>query len=112
MHTGYFTYVAHPKLQNYVGPDAIYRRQYSRLIRCAMETRTPLEINILGIQGNRHYPNEAFWALAGEMGADVVIGCDAHEARSLADTAAYEKAMDIIARYRLHLVEPVLRPVS
>ena len=109
MRTGRFTYIAHPELQNYVGDPAVYRREYTRLIRCAMETGTPLEINLLGIRGNRHYPNEAFWALAGELGADVVIGCDAHEACCVCDIPAYEKAMALVQRYSLRLVQPVLK---
>ena len=44
MRTGRVTYIAHPELQNYVGDPAVYRREYTRLIRCAMETGTPLEI--------------------------------------------------------------------
>ena len=109
MRTGKFTYVAHPDLQNYAGEPAVYRREYSRLIRCSMETGTPLEINLLGVRGNRHYPCEAFWELAGELGADVVIGCDAHEACCIADVPAYEKAMDLVRRYALHLTDPILK---
>ncbi len=111
MNTGYFTYFAHPELQNFVGGDAVYRAEYSRLIRCAMDNHMPLEINMLGIQGNRHYPNEKFWALVGELGADVVIGCDAHEPASLADEDAYAKALALVERFGLRLVEPVLRKI-
>ena len=112
MRTGYFTCIAHPDLQNYTGPAEIYRREYSRLIRCAMETGTPLEINLLGIRGKRHYPNETFWALAGEMGADTVIGCDAHEACALADEASLAAAMELVSRYSLRLTEPILKGIS
>ncbi len=111
MKTGYFTYFAHPDLQNFVGDDAVYHREYRRLITCAMENGVPLEINMLGIQGNRHYPHPKFWALAGELGADVVIGCDAHDPDALNAPATYEKARAMVDNYALHLVEPTLRPI-
>lgn len=111
MRTGLFTYIAHPDLQNFVGSEDVYRREYARLIRCSMETGTPLELNLLGVRGNRHYPCETFWKLAGEMGADMVIGCDAHDVSCVADVPAYEKAMDMVRRFGLHLTEPVLKAV-
>jgi len=110
--TGYFTYVAHPDLQNFTGPSSVFCREYSRLIRCAMEAGLPLEINLLGLAGNRHYPNPAFWELAGRLGADVVIGFDAHDPAHLLNDHAYTAALEIIRRYGLHPVEPTLRKLS
>ncbi|MBR4961900.1 MAG: histidinol-phosphatase [Clostridia bacterium] len=107
--TGVFTYAAHPDLQDFTGDRAVYRREYSRLIRCAMENDVPLEINMLGIAGGRHYPCEDFWALAGEMGASAVIGCDAHEPYALTMEDAYGRAMEIAQKYSLRLVRPTLR---
>lgn len=107
--TGCFTYAAHPELQNYVGEREVYRRQYSRLIRCAMENGVPLEINLLGLAGGRHYPNDTFWELAGEMGAEAVIGCDAHQPEALADPGSVKAAEALAERYGLRLIEPVLR---
>lgn len=111
MHTGLFTYVAHPDLQNFVGDKSIYRNQYRRLIRCAIDTNTPLEINLLGTGDDRHYPNPTFWEMVGEMGAHAVIGCDAHTPDVIVDPKAYKKAMAIVEKYHLHLVEPTLRKV-
>lgn len=111
MQTGLFTYVAHPDLQNFTGDKSIYVRQYSRLIRCAIDTHTPLEINLLGTGDNRHYPNPRFWEMVGEMGADVVIGCDAHTPAAIVDPTAYQKALDLVDAYHLHVIEPTLRPV-
>ena len=109
MRTGLFTYLAHPELQNFTWDPAVYRREYSRMIRCAMENDMPLEINMLGIAGKRHYPCETFWALAGEMGASAVIGCDAHEPYALTLEDAYGRAMEIAQKYSLRLVRPTLR---
>jgi len=111
MRTGCFTYFAHPDLFR-CDDDEIYRREYSRLIACSIETGVPLEINLLGIRGGRHYPSEKFWTLAGEMHANAVIGCDAHEPVSVADQASYAVALSMVEKYGLRLVEPVLRPLS
>lgn len=112
LHTGFFTYIAHPDLQRFVGDKSIFRRHYSRLIQCAMDTHTPLEINLLGAGDGRHYPNPAFWELVGEMGADTVIGCDAHQPSEIVKPIAYERAMALVEKNHLHLVEPTLRPVK
>ena len=107
--TGLFTYVAHPELQNFAGDRAVYRREYSRLIECAMENGVPLEINLLGLSGGRHYPCEDFWALAGERGADAVIGFDAHEPYALTLENACADAVKLAQKYGLRLVKPTLR---
>lgn len=107
--TGRFTYVAHPELQNFTGDRTVYRREYGRLIRCAMEEGIPLEINLLGLAGGRHYPCPDFWCLAGEMGADAVIGCDAHEPMALRLEEIFAKAAAMAKQYGLRLVEPTLR---
>jgi len=112
MRTGYFTYFAHPDLMCYTGDEESFRREYSRMIACSLETEVPLEINLLGIRGGRQYPYERFWALAGEMKAKVVIGCDAHEPENTADFTSYEKALAIVEKYGLILTDPVLRPIS
>lgn len=112
MRTGLFTYVAHPDLQNFVGEKSIYRRQYSRLIQCAIDTHTPLEINLLGAGDNRHYPNPTFWELVGEMGADTIIGCDAHNPSEIVNPVVYERAMALVEKNHLNLVEPTLRVVK
>ena len=112
MRTGVFTYFAHPDLLNYRGNPAVYEKHMSRLIECAKETDTPLEINLLGIRDHRHYPNEPFFRLCGEIGAPVCMGCDAHSADVAVDSASFETAMELCGRYGLAFVpSPALRPV-
>ena len=112
MRTGKFTYFAHPDLVPFPGPDEIYRAEYGRLIRCAMEEGVPLEINCLGIRDHRFYPQQKFWSLAGELGASVVIGCDAHSPDVAADLPSAAIAEAMIREYGLHRVEPELRCIS
>lgn len=110
--TGFFTYVAHPDVVLYTGDDEVYEAEYSRLITCAKENGIPLEINLLGIRDNRHYPCDKFFELCGKLGAEVCIGCDAHSAGKAVDTESYEKALVIVEKFGLKLNEkPTIRPI-
>jgi len=107
MQTGLFTYFAHPDLIRYVGEDKVYRRHMRRLCQEAKSCGLPLEINMLGIWSGRHYPQERFWELAAEEGCSVVIGCDAHAPEHLKRMDAEDKALEIVNRYGLRLLETV-----
>lgn len=110
--TGLFTYVAHPDLVAFTGPDEIYRKHYSRLINCAKENKIPLEINFLGVRDHRQYPSDKFFALCGELGAEVCIGCDAHSAEVSVDTPSYEFALTFAEKHGLVINDnPTLRPL-
>jgi len=81
--TGKFTYLAHPDLCNYHGELEAYEREMKRVIETARECNVPLEMNLLGLQVQRNYPNMAFWTMAGDIGSYVVIGSDAHGTRGI-----------------------------
>ena len=102
MDTGLFACVAHPDCINYIGESSVYEREMTRLCECAFKNNVALEINLLGIRTNRHYPNLAFWRIAGAAGNIVVCGSDAHAARDVCDTASFETAMDMVDRYGLN----------
>ena len=108
METGYFTYIAHPDLLNYKGLKRIYQEEMGRVCRKAKELHIPLEINFLGLMEKRNYPCGKFWELAGRYQNDVILGCDAHEARYVwspkAEALAGKKLVD---RYQLHLIDKV-----
>ena len=103
--SGVFTYVAHPDVMNFVGDGEIYDRYMRSICTTAREHGVPLEINLLGIRGNRHYPCEKFFKIAGEETAPVVIGCDAHESRHAFDGESLKVAMDYVKRFNLQLIE-------
>ena len=107
MQTGKFTYFAHPDLIHFMGEDSVYRQYMRRLCAEAKSCNLPLEINMLGIWSGRHYPNCRFWEIAAEEGCSVVIGCDAHAPDHLNKPDAEKKAMDIVQRYDLTLLETV-----
>ena len=107
MKTGLFTYLAHPDLLNYTGSDESYVREMARICKAAKELDVPLEINLLGFRAERNYPDQRFWKLAGEAGCKVLLGCDAHAPEDFLDRTAIEKAMDMVQRYNLTLLESI-----
>ena len=110
--TGKFTYLAHPDLLNFVGDRNIYRRHMGQLCRFARRAEIPLEINLLGMLYNKHYPNPEFWALAAEEGCSVVLGLDAHDPSHIDNFACEEKALEMVRHYGLKLLDTVpLRPL-
>ena len=93
MNTGLFTYFAHPDLICYEGDRKAYL-QYSReMIREAKSCNVPLEMNLLGIREDRHYPNSDFWEIVAEENAPVIIGADAHTPEVFQNALAEEKAL-------------------
>ena len=107
LETGRFIYLAHPDLMNYVGDEVTYLTEMSRLCGYAYDHHIPLEINLLGIEDNRNYPNQAFWKLAGETGNDVVLGLDAHHIPMIDVPDAEKAAMDMVQKYGLNLRDPL-----
>ncbi len=108
--TGIFTYIAHPDILDFVGDEALYRREMQKICLTAKEANVPLEINFLGIREGREYPNELFWKLAGETGAPVTFGFDAHRTEDAADTVSLGKAKALVQKYGLHYIGmPTLR---
>ena len=112
--TGIFTYVCHPDLINYTGSDReAFRREMRRIAVAAKEEGVPLEINLLGIRGGRHYPCEDFLRILGEEGTPAIIGFDAHSTPDLKNMQAYEVALHAVDKYGIKLQDSLeLRPVS
>ncbi|MBR3294492.1 MAG: histidinol-phosphatase [Oscillospiraceae bacterium] len=112
LHTGLFSYFAHPDLIRYEGEDPIYEKHMRRLCRAAKETNTPLEINLLGLWEGIHYPGERFFRIAAEEGNPVILGRDAHEPEAFFDMESEERALEMVKKYGLPLLETVpLRPI-
>ncbi len=112
LESGLFTYFAHPDLIFFTGDKEEYERQMRRLCRAARETETPLEINLLGIRENRHYPRESFWRIAGEEGNCAVLGCDAHRPENVVDVDGEKKALSMAARFGIPVLDsPAIRSI-
>jgi histidinol-phosphatase (PHP family) len=63
------------------------------MIREAKSCNIPLEMNLLGVREDRHYPNSDFWEIVAEENCPVIIGADAHTPEVFASTLAEEKAL-------------------
>ena len=107
METGKFFYLAHPDLVNFVGDPAVKEREYRRILEAAKRLHVPVELNLLGIRENRNYPQELFWQLAGEIGNEVILGCDSHQPNTMALKNDLTRAQELITRYRLNKIEPM-----
>lgn len=107
MYTGLFTYFAHPDLIHFLGSPEVYRTHMRRVCRAAKECGMPLEINLLGLKGGRHYPNPLFWAIAAEENCSVILGCDAHQPEALLDMQTEQQARAMAAKLGLQLIEDV-----
>lgn len=107
INTGKFSYLAHPDMFRFVGDPAVYRKHIRELCREANACSLPLEINLLGLGEDRHYPNPLFWQIAAEEGSKAILGCDAHKPEALLDVAAEKRALDFARQLGLNVVESV-----
>ncbi len=105
LYTGMFSCFAHPDLVHYLGDTEIYRSYMRRLCVAARECNVPLEMNLLGIAGDRHYPNAVFWEIAAEEGCPMILGVDAHQPRAFDDPEILETGEALIAHYGLKCLE-------
>lgn len=113
MHSGLFTYFAHPDLMNFVGDEKVYRSEIRRLCRAAKECGVPLEINLLGYREGRHYPGIRFWEVAAEENCPVILGVDAHQPHNFQHTQSIQAAEDMIAHLGLQKLDAIpLRPLK
>lgn len=107
MNTGLFTYLAHPDMFRFVGDPAVYRKHIRELCREANACGIPLEINLLGLGEDRHYPNPLFWQVAAEEGCTAILGCDAHKAAALLDVETEQRALALAAQVGIRVAEKV-----
>jgi len=112
LETGKFTYLAHPDLFRFVGEEAVYRRHMRDVVRFAKDADIPLEINLLGLGLNKHYPRRAFWELAAEEGCCCLLGLDAHTPEQVADLVPEQAALEMVQLLGLKLIPTLdLRPI-
>ena len=107
MNTGLFTYFAHPDLLHFTGREQEFRRQMRTICLEAKSCGVPLEFNLLGLNGGRHYPTLAFWEMAAEEGCAAVLGRDAHSPEALLDVKTEQKALEILGSLGITPVEGI-----
>lgn len=96
METGKYRYVAHPDLINYIGSDAFYKEQMTKLCKYLKEKNIPVELNLLGVYEQRHYTSKRFLDIAKEVGNSMILGVDAHTPDRLERTDIQERCLQII----------------
>ncbi|MCR5581534.1 MAG: histidinol-phosphatase [Pseudobutyrivibrio sp.] len=101
MQTGLFSYLAHPDLINYSGPDDIFQMHMRPVIQTAIDMNIPLEVNMLGFRTGRNYPCDRFFSLASSMGASFIIGCDAHNPVDVIQPEAAEGFVDFLNKHHI-----------
>ena len=112
MHTGVFSYFAHPDIANFVGDRDFYDKQMIRLIREAKACHLPLEYNLHGARCGCSYPDPHFWELVAAEGNPVILGRDAHDVFELKDEETEAKGLEVLKRVgitpiaRLELKKP------
>lgn len=105
LESGVYSYVAHPDLVLRHDPTDDELEKLRPICKRAKELGIPLEINFHGLLTNRAYPHERFWEMAAGEHNDVIFGCDAHRPDQLTELETEEKALKIVRKYNLHLIE-------
>ncbi len=105
MKSGRYKYVAHPDLCYFVGDEKIYIKHYTRLCEYLKSEDIPIEINMLGLATNRHYPSAEFLKIAQKTGNKAIIGCDAHFPDMLSDSYGIDKCRRLAEKYSLETVD-------
>jgi histidinol-phosphatase (PHP family) len=105
--TGKYTYLAHPDVYNFVGDEDVYYKHMKRLCEGCKQMDIPIEVNLLGLMGGRHYPSDRFYRIAGEVGNVAIIGCDAHHTKDVADPEALRAGEEFAAKYGLQVLETI-----
>lgn len=105
LETGVFTYMCHPDLCRYPADLKLQEKGYIKICEAAKRLNIPLELNMLGLAEDRHYPSDAFFKIAAEVGNTVVAGCDAHQPVRLNNPAEMDKLHAFAERNGLVLTE-------
>ncbi|MBR6676781.1 MAG: histidinol-phosphatase [Clostridia bacterium] len=107
LETGAFSCIAHPDIVGMDRAHPAFRREMIRILECANRLDVPVEVNVLGISGNRIYPCEEFLRLCRLCNSRVIIGVDAHLPDRFLEREAIEKAYAMIEKYGLEITDEI-----
>ncbi|MBO7214894.1 MAG: histidinol-phosphatase [Clostridia bacterium] len=102
--TGDFIYLAHPDIVGYDFSEKVVDREYSRLLQFAKDNDFPVEVNVLGISGNRWYSKRKIFTLAKQIGTKVIIGIDAHSPQAISQHS-FDLANELVSGLNLNIIE-------
>lgn len=106
--TGKFLYLAHPDMFKFDGDPSVYEKETARLCEFCKTRDIPLEVNLLGIIGKRHYPTDRFFDIAAEVGCKTILGIDAHDPAMIGNTEAEKIGYSLATKPGLTLVETLI----
>ncbi len=111
---GIFAYIAHPDIfmRGYGEFDEKCEEISRAIIEKAVETKTPLEYNLLGLKHGINdrkpgYPHPSFWKIAAEYKPLTVIGVDAHTPEAYGETELYERAKLFLSGLGLEVTDKI-----
>ena len=105
METGKYLYIAHADVINYRGSEEIYAKHIGRLCHYLKEKDIPVEINLLGLWTNRHYPSKQFLKIAGQVGNSAIIGIDAHSPKAILNYEAVRRGEELCKEFHLPIAD-------
>lgn len=121
MKTGYFAFLAHPDyfMMGRSSFSAACAHAAHRIAQVALETNTPLELNLNGFRHGKRwidgdlayaYPYRPFWEILAQYPIRVVSSYDAHAPLHLHKTDFYALSRDILAGLALNFEDDYRLP--
>lgn len=108
IHTGLYSYVAHPDLIHYKNQSSEeYKQEMTRLCQAAKELNIPLEFNLLGYSTHRQYPCDDFWQIAAKIKNKAILGIDAHDLFQYDDQKSIEQAEKYLQNLGIEITEEI-----
>lgn len=116
LNSGMFSCFVHPDyfMSSVENVDRDVKKVMRDLISVCIERDIPLEVNTAGIRNGKKkigdeyrwiYPTDAFFSLAGKMGAKCIFGIDAHAPKQLSDEDSLEQAVLFARKHNLIILD-------
>jgi len=116
--TGLFKIFAHPDLfvRSIDQWNIDIENMSRKIIQCAKDMNVVLEYNLGGIRNFSHleftYPYPRFWEIVSEIGADVIIGIDAHSPQDFLDFDSIHSAEEYLKSIGINIIDGLNIPIK
>ncbi len=94
--TGYYMYVAHPDIFNFIGEHSVYDRHMLQVLDEFKRRNMPIEVNVNGYRAKCNYPNPYLIELGARNGNDFIIGADAHNPNGMVDFDNFDQCVRMV----------------
>ncbi len=96
--TGYYMYVAHLDIFNFIGDTEIYDRYMLKVLNEFKKRNMPIEVNVNGFRAGCCYPNSYLIELGAKNGNEFIIGVDAHNPSQMVDYENFNQCVQLVKR--------------